>query len=48
MRCIVRISNKIDKITLLDWILHVFGIHVVRRNVQGILYCRICDKQFEQ
>jgi hypothetical protein len=47
MRKLVRISDRLDKITLLDWILHLFGIHLVRRNVQGTLYCRICNKQYK-
>ena len=41
---LVRISDKIDKITMLDWLLHLFGIHLIRESSQGIMYCRICDR----
>ena len=41
---LVRISNKIAKITMLDWLLHLFGIHLMRTSSQGITYCRLCDR----
>lgn len=41
---IVRISKKVDKISMLDWLFHLFGIHLLRISTSGILYCRLCDK----
>lgn len=41
-----RVDERLRKITLLDWILHIFGIHLVRHNSQGELYCRLCNKVF--
>lgn len=47
MRRIVRISDRVDKITLLDWLFHLIGIHCIRKSSQGITYCRICGKTYE-
>lgn len=41
---LVRFSPAVDKITLLDHLLHLFGMHLIRTNDKGITYCRLCDK----
>lgn len=44
---LVRIADKIDKLTFIDWILHVFGIHVIRKSTHtNKSYCRLCSKSF--
>ena len=40
---LVRVSQGVDKITMLDWLLHLFKIHVIRQNYNGITYCRLCN-----
>lgn len=44
---LVRLSPKIDKITFLDWFLHLFKIHLIRTSSKGISYCRLCDRMSE-
>ena len=44
---IVRISNKVDKITMLDWFLHLFGIHLIRTSSKNVIYCRLCSNMRE-
>lgn len=45
---LVRFSEKLDKITMLDWLLHLFQIHVIRTSRFGEVYCRLCGKVFEE
>ena len=40
---LVRVYQDIDKITMLDWLLHLFQIHVIRQNYNGDIYCRLCN-----
>ena len=50
MRRLVRVTTKIDKFTMLDHILHLFGIHLLKESEHQILgkyYCRICGKYFD-
>lgn len=50
MRRLVRITDEVDKISFLDWLLHLFGIHLFREvssnRASGKYYCRICGKEF--
>lgn len=40
---LVRVSQGVDKITMLDWLLHLFRIHLIRQNNNGDIYCRLCN-----
>ena len=40
---LVRVSQGVDKITMLDWLLHLFKIHVIRQSYNGDIYCRLCN-----
>lgn len=40
---LVRFSPTVDKITLLDHLLHLFGIHLIRKSVMNVTYCRLCN-----
>ena len=39
---LVRFSPAVDKITLLDHLLHLFGMHLIRKSVENVIYCRLC------
>jgi len=41
----VNLSNGlvgIPKVSLLQKLLHLFGIHLIRESSSGVIYCRIC------
>ena len=47
MRKLIRYTEKIDKVTFLDWFLHLFRVHLIRRSSSDKLYCRICGKELK-
>lgn len=41
-KIVFELNDKIGKVPLYAYFLHIFGIHYCRKSSEGVFYCRIC------